>query len=199
MEYFYGAVVFFSFGLLVFIFFANKRHRAIVEQEKLMQLSEEEKLERERIKVERQQKRRIERQRAMEEEARKKVRQETTPFLQNFLTQHMTPNIYEQKNLVKDILLGHPITVKDLLQHNVIRQFRDGTKYRVGLVKKVGRQEFSMNPEMIEEMQQYFKHFIELISYLKSKGLEIDKMQLQDLLTEEYENYHINRKNARTS
>ncbi|MHB8171042.1 MAG: hypothetical protein ACYDG6_05810 [Thermincolia bacterium] len=189
MEYLYGVVVIFSVVLLVSIFWINRRHRAVLEQEKTMRLTEDEKQERERIRFERQEKRKLELLKVEKEKAKRKAREELAPILENFVKQNLTTAIYHRIDLVRGFLLGRTMSIKELLQHNVNRQFADGAKYRVGLVKKIGQQELSMGPDTIQELQCYFIQFMELLALLKSKGIEMDKSHLHDLLMEEYEKY----------
>ncbi|MDA8236048.1 MAG: hypothetical protein M0Z31_14890 [Clostridia bacterium] len=198
MEYLYSGVVIFSLGLLVSIYLINRKHRVAFEQEKTLRFTEEERLERERIKFERQEKRKLELVQVEKEKTKRKVREELTPILENFIRQNLNSVIYQNIDLVKGILLGRPMTVKELLQHNVNRKFEDGSKYRVGLVKKVGQQELSMSPDTIIGLQFYFEEFMELLAVLKTKGIEMDKSHLHDLLMEEHDKF-LSQYKAKTS
>ncbi|MDA8210684.1 MAG: hypothetical protein M0021_02190 [Clostridia bacterium] len=185
----YGLIiigVILGLGLIGYIYYQNQQLRQL-EQDKSAQEQEAiGKLELERLKKERQEKQRLERERAVEAEAQARLRKEIEPVLEIFLAEHEWQSWIKHMEEAEAILEGRPISVQELLQHNVVRKFPDGSFYRVGLIKQMPDGEYSILPEKVEALQEYFVCFLEFSSHLKSQSVSVNKLQLHRILRDEF-------------
>ncbi|MFZ3171464.1 MAG: hypothetical protein WA118_05745 [Carboxydocellales bacterium] len=172
-------------GVILYFYYQNQQISQ-AEQSKTIRVEQTtNQLELERLKKERQEKQILEKQRAAEEESMLRLGQAIEPVLASFLAEHEWKNWFSHLQDAETLLKGQIITVQELLQHNISRSFPDGTSYRVGLIKQMPESEFSLSPEKVEALQDYFVSFLELSSQLKSKGIFVDKLQLHKALEEE--------------
>lgn len=179
-------IVILGVGLIGYIYYQNQRLRKIEYDKSAQEQEALGKLELERVKKERLEKQRQERERALEAEARAQLRKEIDPVLEIFLAEHEWQSWINHMGDAEAILEGRPISVQELLQHNVVRKFTDGSVYRVGLIKQIPDGEYSLPPEKVEALQEYFVCFLEFSSHLKSKGVSVDKLQLHRILQDEF-------------
>lgn len=172
--------------VLGYIMYLGRLAHKDTDSHKQSLLEWEEEQERKKIAQLRQEKRRQEKLRHEEERQRQKVRAEIRPLLQHFINQHMNSQLACQFEFIGQVLQGKTIEMHELLQHNVNRTFADGRPYRVGLARQVNNSLVSLQPEELEQLQLYFVNLIELLTLVKSKGLVIDVLSLQDMIESEY-------------
>lgn len=185
----YGLIiigVILGLGLIGYIYYQNQQLRQTELDKSAKEQEATGKLELERLKKERQDKQRLERERAVEAEAQARLRKEIEPVLERFLAEHEWQSWIKHMEEAEAILEGSPISVQELLQHNVVRRFPDGSTYRVGLVKQMPDGEYSLPPEKVEALQEYFICFLEFSSHLKGQGISVNKLQLQRILRDEF-------------